>query len=489
MIDRDDDRVLVIGGGMAGLVIALDLARAGRRPILLEAGQTCGGVLRGHRLAGLTLDAGAESFATGRPAVLDLLTELGLADQISDPNPVGAWVRFVGGTAPLPATSFLGIPGHPMAADVRRVIGVPGVLRCGWDTLLPGRFRAEAGVSLGTVVRRRMGRRVLERLVEPVAGGVYATDPAAIEVRTVAPGLPQALLDTGSLAGAARRLRTGGERPGSAVATLAGGMHTVLAPLVDAILAADGEVRTGYRVERLVREGPTWVVDGPGGQVTGREAVLALPAPAARAVLLASTAAASLPAAALDVLRTPITEVAIVTLVIDDHRLDVAPRGTGLLVSAGVRSVRAKALTHATAKWAWLAERAGPGRHVLRLSYGRGDGSDIPVDADLFDFALADAGELLGIGLATDAVVDRAIVHWAAALPAPRPGHAEAVRLLRAALDRNELYVVGAAVAGSGLVSVVGDARGQAARLLARRPDVSPIASSSTLSEPGPTSQ
>ena len=61
MIDRDD-RVLVIGGGVAGLVTALDLARAGLRPIVLEAGESCGGVLSSHRVAGLTLDAGAESF-------------------------------------------------------------------------------------------------------------------------------------------------------------------------------------------------------------------------------------------------------------------------------------------------------------------------------------------------------------------------------------------------------------------------------------------
>jgi len=139
MIDRDD-RVLVIGGGVAGLVTALDLAGAGLRPIVLEAGESCGGVLSSHRVAGLTLDAGAESFATGRPAVGELVARLGLTDRIAEPNPVGAWVRFVGGVAPLPATSLLGIPGDPTAPDVRRVIGLAGVLRSRADALLPARI-------------------------------------------------------------------------------------------------------------------------------------------------------------------------------------------------------------------------------------------------------------------------------------------------------------------------------------------------------------
>jgi len=473
MTDRDDHRVAVIGGGVAGLTVALDLATAGFRPIVLEAADHCGGVLTAHRVGGLDLDAGAESFATARPAVGDLLTELGLTSRAAAPNPVGAWVRYVGGAAPLPATSFLGIPGRPQAADVRRVIGVPGVLRCGWDAVLPARSGIPAGTSLGEIVRTRMGRRVLERLVEPVAGGVYATDPGSLEIQTVAPGLPQALIDTGSLAAAARRMRGGGQQSGSAVATLSGGLHTMVGPLVAAVRAAGGQVRTGNRVDRLVRVGSGWLIESPDTAPVAVElAVLALPAPPASALL-----AAALPSLSAPVLAAPITRITIVTLVVEDHRLDAAPRGTGVLVSAGVTGVRAKALTHATAKWPWLAESAGPGRHVLRLSYGRGDGSDIPADDELLDISLADAGDLLGVELLASTIADRAGVRWPAALPAPRPGHAEAVRRLRDELEQQSLAVVGAAVAGSGLAAVVTDARFQATRMAERLTGVSGIAS------------
>ena len=454
--------VVVIGGGIAGLVVALDLAKAGLRPLVLEAGDVCGGVVSAHRVAGLTLDAGAESFATARPAVADLIAELGLTDLVVQPNPTGAWVRYRVGTAPLPANGFLGIPGRPWAPDVRRVIGLPGAVRCLLDQVLPTRAGLAADTSLGGVVRSRMGRRVLDRLVEPVAGGVYAADPDTLEVATVAPGLPAALVSAGSLAGAARSLRTGSERPGSAVAGLTGGLHALIDPLLAAIKAAGGDVRTGAAVAALSRAPDGWRIEMTGGEtILAQQVVMALPASAA-AKLLES----AVPTVLSAVLRTPITPVVICTLVVDDHRLDGAPRGTGVLVSRHATGVRAKALTHATAKWRWLAELAGPGRQVLRLSYGRGDGIEIPADADLVAVALADAAELLGVALRQRDLVDHSVVRWPAALPAPRPGHAEAVLKLRADLDRSCLAIVGAAVAGSGLAGVVGDARREAARVL-----------------------
>ena len=461
-------RVLVLGAGIGGLTMALDLARAGLRPTVLEAAARPGGVISTHTVGGLILDAGAESFAVARPATRALIDELGLSGRVVQPAPVGAWVRHAGGAAPLPALAFLGIPGHPWAADVRRIIGVPGSLRTLVDRIRPvGGAGSPGGTgSLGALVRTRMGRRVLDRLVEPVAGGVYAADPDTLDIGIVAPGLPAALGRRGSLAAAARELRGGGGRPGSAVASLDGGLCTLLPVLVGAVTAAGGTVRTGVSVHGLDRDSSPhsgWRVRTDAGEFRADRVVLALPALAAARLL-----PEALPGIATPVLEQPVSPVALVTLVVDDARLDAAPRGTGVLVSSRARGPRAKALTHATAKWPWLAQAAGPGRHVLRLSYspparpGRGPDDRLPGDAELPRLALADASDLLGVPLTAGSLADADVVRWDAALPVPRPGHADAVAELRTAAGTVGLSIVGSAVAGTGLGAVVGDAREQA---------------------------
>jgi len=159
----------------------------------------------------------------------------------------------------------------------------------------------------------------------------------------------------------------------------------------------------------------------------------------------------------------PGAEVTLVTLVLDAPALDSAPRGTGVLVSPAARGVRAKALTHATAKWAWLARAAGPGRHVVRLSYGMAGDGPAPSalsDDELVAVALRDASVLLGTPLGQDQLVASARVAWSQSLPRPSGAHREAVARVRAAASTVPgLAVCGAWVAGNGLASVVPDAR------------------------------
>ncbi|KGM14846.1 hypothetical protein N867_14945, partial [Actinotalea fermentans ATCC 43279 = JCM 9966 = DSM 3133] len=96
--------VAVVGGGVAGLVVARDLAAAGRDVVLLEGGERLGGSVASHEVAGLVLDSGAESFATRTTAVADLLADLGLADDIVTPSPAGAWLQLPDRAVRLPAT-------------------------------------------------------------------------------------------------------------------------------------------------------------------------------------------------------------------------------------------------------------------------------------------------------------------------------------------------------------------------------------------------
>ena len=241
----------MVGGGISGLIAARELAQAGLRTTLLEASDAWGGCVGRHEVAGLTLDSGAESFATRSSAVADLAAELGLAGKIVAPHPGGAWVQLPDGPRELPKTGVLGIPANPWDPEVRRSLGLRGSLRASLDKFLPSSVGTTADVSsVSALVRARMGRRVLERLVEPVVGGVHSADPGLLDVDMVAPGLRAGITRHGSLAAAVAAQRKGAGRSagrpgvqgagvqgaaakaGSAVAGLRGGMHTLVAALV-----------------------------------------------------------------------------------------------------------------------------------------------------------------------------------------------------------------------------------------------------------------
>ncbi|MFC7848964.1 protoporphyrinogen oxidase [Arthrobacter sp. NPDC057388] len=479
-------RALVIGGGISGLLAARELARAGLQTTVLEAAGAWGGCVGRHDVAGLALDSGAESFATRSTAVADLAAELGLGSHIVAPRPGGAWVQLPDGPRELPKTGVLGIPANPWDPEVRRSLGLAGSLRASLDKLLPASVGTKAKVSsVSSLVRARMGRRVLERLVEPVVGGVHSADPGLLDVDMVAPGLRAGITRHGSLAAAvaAQRKGTGTQatatprepaKAGSAVAGLKGGMHTLVTELVAELRARGVRLLLKTEATSVARTAAGWNVTAGADSYTAAVLVVALDGPSA--VRLLREAVPSL--AGHEPGPGPVVK--LVTLVVDLPALDNRPRGTGILVAPQTAGIRAKALTHATGKWDWVAEAAGNGRHVLRLSYGRSEG--VPADAaaagttpeaasdtELLDTALQDASALLTVPVTRDALVDWDVVSWAGALPFAAVGHRQRVAEVRevcAGVDG--LLMVGGWLAGNGLAAVVADTKKQLAAFLAK---------------------
>nr|WP_179580981.1 FAD-dependent oxidoreductase [Leifsonia psychrotolerans] len=498
--------VVVIGGGVAGLVAARECARIGLRVTLLEAADAVGGAVASHTVGGLTLDSGAESFAVRAGAVADFVASLGLTEQIVMPNSAGAWLCLPGegreaGAAvsvPLPRGGVLGIPSSPLAADVRAVIGWGGAWRAYLDRLMPV-LKIGREHNLGELVQKRMGRRVLERLVDPVAAGVYSAPATDLEVDVVAPGLNSALTTTGSLSGAVLALI--GNKPagsaGSAVGGLRGGMSTMVTALVAELAHYGVESVTDARVQALERSGtdeePTWTVTiaPPAAQPPAAQPPTAQPPTAqlvddadllstltARFVIVATSnrPALDLVAPLSDELATLTeldwpepTAVELATVVIDAPSLDAHQRGTGVLVAAATPGISAKALTHVSAKWDWVAEAAGPGRHVLRLSYGRAGepgSTEILSDAEFQALALHDAARILGVPLEKAAVVGFARTPWHGALSPATIGARERVHAVREVLaDVEGLELTGAWLSGVGLAAVIPDALAAAGRI------------------------
>lgn len=471
---------VVVGGGIAGLVLADALAGARRRVVVLERGARPGGLVRAGRLrapdpsgsaadrpvgAGVEVpvDLGAEAFATAGGEVARLVEGLGLT--VVGPSGAPAHLARADGTVALPP-SLLGIPTD--AAGVEALLG-PEASR---EALaLDARPLGDTPTTLGALVRERLGARIAEGVVAPVVAAVHATPADEAELDSIAPRLAPALAETGSLIAAAARLRGDGGASGAAVATVLGGMTALVDALVERIRARDGQILVGRTVTDIARAADGWTVrsagaDGAASAIAAPMVGLALPAVAARELL--GSGPRDVPDALAGLAAFGASSVAVVALLVREDRLADAPLGTGVLVTDERPDVAAKALTHTSAKWPHVRALVPDGLELVRLSYGGTRAVPDGDDATLVRRAGEDLGRLLGGGAVE--VVDGTVVHWTEALPRPTSGRAAAVRtLLATAAATPGLAIVGTSVAGNGLAGVVAQALAEASRLLEDR--------------------
>jgi oxygen-dependent protoporphyrinogen oxidase len=432
-------RVIVVGGGIAGLTAAYELVRAGRSVVLLEATDRVGGKLRSGTVAGVTVDVGAEAMINRRPEGVGLARALGL--ELVHPTTATSRIWTRGALRPLPRT-LLGAPVDLDELASSGILSAEGLARA--RAQVPQHVDGDAAV--GEVVAARFGDEVADRLVEPLLGGVYAGLARDISIRAAAPQL------VGPLAADVFSAPPGPTTAESPVfAGIPGGMWRLASALAEAITAGGGEIRTGVTVTDLSE-----VRDLGADQV-----VLATPAaPTAR--LLAGVA----PAAADELSRITYASTALVTLAFRASEaagaLDVG--ASGFLVPA-VDARRIKAATYSFAKWDWV-RAAGGDLLVLRTSLGRhGEEATLQVpDEDLVTASLADLRDATGL---TATPVDSTVQRWGGGLPQYALGHLDRVARIRAAVaEVPGLAVCGAAYDGVGIAPTIGSAQRAVAGLL-----------------------
>ncbi|MYS07129.1 protoporphyrinogen oxidase, partial [Streptomyces sp. SID6041] len=219
--DTTGPSVVVAGGGIAGLAAAHRLALAGHRVTLLEAGPRLGGKLLAGEIAGAPVDLGAESLLARRPEAVDLARAVGLGDRLQAPGTTTASVWSRGELVPMPKGHVMGVPGDARA--VEGLLSAEGVRRIALDAELPPTEVGE-DTAIGAYVAARMGHEVVDRLVEPLLGGVYAGDAYRISMRAAVPALFAAAREHRTLTDAVRAV----QRAAAAVPADAAGAGTGL---------------------------------------------------------------------------------------------------------------------------------------------------------------------------------------------------------------------------------------------------------------------
>lgn len=472
--------VVVVGAGISGLATAWRLHvalrdRKGAPPlVVLEQRPRTGGVLRRGLLgpasdpaSGLEVDLGAEALLARRPEALDLIEELGLGAERVHPAVTRAAVASRGALHPLPSGTVMGVPSDPQA--LAGLLTPEEVERVAAERERSFPPVTGSDVAVAEWVGQRVGAAVVDRLVEPLLGGVYAGSAARLSLRATVPALwPAARSGAGLLDAVATHVAGSATSQGQApvFAGLRGGVTRLAEELRTRLVAGGVAVRTRACVQHLEssRDGGWRVVLGPEGRgevLEARAVVLAVPAPAA-ARLLADV----VPDAAAALGSVPVASMALVSALLDDGALDGLAGGavSGVLVPP-VEGRTVKAMTFSSRKWNWVREQAG-GRDVLRLSVGRaGDVSDLQrPDDELARLALADAAALLDRPLTARAVD---VTRWGGALPQYGVGHLDLVAgVLAEVAGRPGLAVAGSAYGGVGVPACIATADAAAAGVL-----------------------
>src|SRR5215218_2822530 len=196
-------RVCIVGGGVSGLAAAhrllelrsneghSDPEQDSVEVLLLEASARAGGTVRTYRREGFLLEGGPDSFISEKPAALELAKRLGLADRIIQTNGRHrrSFVVSRGRLRPTPEGFQLLAPSRMLPFLTTDIFTWRGKARMALDLVLPRRKGANGrdDESLAAFVRRRFGREALERMAQPMVGGIYTADPESLSLRATMP--------------------------------------------------------------------------------------------------------------------------------------------------------------------------------------------------------------------------------------------------------------------------------------------------------------
>src|SRR6478672_12438203 len=257
-------RVAVIGGGISGLVAAWHLAQSpdGPEVVLVDAAERPGGKLRSAEVAGTRVDVGAESMLARRPEAVALMGDVGLGARIVHPATTSAAVWSRGALQPLPPGTLMGVPANPAAA--LGLLDADEIARAEQERDRPGEPVGH-DVSVGEYVAGRVGPAVVDRLVEPLLGGVYAGHAHHLSLQATVPALWQAAVAGESLTAAAERAASAAATNHSPVfAGLAGGVAALAERLHQRLVAQGVRVVSDTIVRELTRTDTGWrLVSGP----------------------------------------------------------------------------------------------------------------------------------------------------------------------------------------------------------------------------------
>jgi oxygen-dependent protoporphyrinogen oxidase len=460
-------RIVVVGGGISGLAAAWELsglAQSQADPpeiVVLEGSDRIGGTLRSEDLGGRVVDVGADGFLGRRPEAVELCREIGLGDKMVPIAARGASVWSRGRLRALPQRHAMGIPTKFWPTARSGVVGFGGSLALARDALLPRPdVRGPIGDrAIGPLVARKLGRRVVDHLADPLLGGIHAGSVDDMSAAAVFPPLLAAAHRRGSLM---RALRAETPEPDPDGPPLFWAVEGGMVALVDAVSAGlerrDVKLELSSPVDTLERASDSWMLTGA-HEMQADAVVLAVAAPVTARLLQPHDDEAAALLASIDY-----ASVTVVTFRGPDECVPADLFGTGFLVPRrsapkGHEPCAVTACTYLDRKWPHLARE---GEVLLRASLGRIDDvrADEWTDAQCAARAWEELGALSGV---TGEPTEWTVVRHPKAFPQYRVHHLLRTAGVEAAVARlGGLAVAGSAYRGVGIPACIASGRAAA---------------------------
>ncbi|WP_214762849.1 protoporphyrinogen oxidase [Exiguobacterium sp. s146] len=166
------NKIAIIGGGITGMAAAYYAKQAGAHVTLYEASDRIGGKIKTVYRDGFVLECGPDGYMARKPTLTDLITELGLGDDLVRSMTGTSYIYVRNQLRQMPVGSVMGIPTKFWPMVKTDLFTWRGKLRAGLDLVLP-RVYAGSDISLDTFFRARLGSEVVEAMIEPLLSGIY----------------------------------------------------------------------------------------------------------------------------------------------------------------------------------------------------------------------------------------------------------------------------------------------------------------------------
>lgn len=443
--------IVIIGGGISGLAAAYELTARNIPFTLFEASDHLGGLIRTEHESGFTIEAGADSMLVQKRAALDLCDELGLSRHLlSMRQPRTAFVLDAGQLHPLPAGSLLGIPSSWRSLASYTLLPPLSRARLAFEPFIPTQ-NAGGDESIAGFFSRRFGSATVDRLAQPLLGGIHAGDVHALSVRALFPRLVEAERSDGVLRWARRTAKA--RTAEGAFRSLPGGMSDLVHAIEKRIPA--GAVRLGEAVRRLESADHAWSLTTDTSTVSARAVILACPASVAGSLLAPIDREAADLCAAVRYVSTVSVALAWPRAAVG-HPLE----GSGFVVVRATNTLRITACTWVSSKW----DHRAPAGHVLLRAYVGGAHDPEAVDLgddEMIDVVVRELSAILSIAVPPELA---RVFRWKQAGAQHTIGHTARIGELERVLSRHQgLFVTGSGFRSIGIPDCIADGRAVAA--------------------------